>query len=104
MTVRLYIEGGGDNRRLGAQFREGWTKFFEAAGLGGRMPKVVRGGSRTQTFDRFATDAAKRTTDNVPLLLVDSEHSLRPVARSGSTSEPATAGTSRLAPMRKTPF
>ena len=74
MTVRLYIEGGGDNRRLGAQFREGWTKFFEAAGLGGRMPKVVRGGSRTQTFDPFATDAAKRTTDNVPLLLVDSEH------------------------------
>ena len=74
MTVRLYIEGGGDNRRLGAQFREGWTKFFEAAGLGGRMPKVVRGGSRTQTFDRFATDAAERTTDIVPLLLVDSEH------------------------------
>ena len=74
MTMRLYIEGGGDNRRLGAQFREGWTKFFEAAGLAGRMPKVVRGGSRTQTFDRFATDAAERSTDIVPLLLVDSEH------------------------------
>ncbi len=73
MTVRLYIEGGGDNRRLGAQFREGWTKFFEAAGLGGRMPKVVRGGSRTQTFDRFERDARERSTDAVPLLLVDSE-------------------------------
>ena len=74
MTVRLYIEGGGDNRRLGAQFREGWTKFFEAAGLGGRMPKVVRGGSRTQTFDRFATDAAEQNADVVSLLLVDSEY------------------------------
>lgn len=74
MTVRLYIEGGGDNRRLGALFREGWTKFFEAAGLAGRMPKVVRGGSRTQTFDRFATDAGERSTEVVPLLLVDSEH------------------------------
>lgn len=74
MTVRLYIEGGGDNRRLGAQFREGWAKFFEAAGLGGRMPKVVRGGSRTQTFDRFETDVRGRSTDVVPLLLVDSEH------------------------------
>ena len=76
VTVRLYIEGGGDNRRLGAQFREGWTRFFAAAGLGGRMPKVVRGGSRTRTFDRFATDAAERSTDIVPLLLVDSEHPL----------------------------
>ena len=28
MTVTLYIEGGGDNRRLGAQFRECWTSFF----------------------------------------------------------------------------
>ena len=74
MTVRLYIEGGGDNRRLGAQFREGWTKFFVTAGLGGRMPKVVRGGSRTQTFDRFATDAAERNADVVSLLLVDSEY------------------------------
>lgn len=74
MTVRLYIEGGGDNRRLGAQFREGWTKFFEAAGLAGRMPRVVRGGSRTQTFDRFATDVAEQSADVVPLLLVDSEH------------------------------
>ena len=74
MTVRLYIEGGGDNRRLGAQFREGWTKFFEAAGLAGRMPKVVRGGSRTQTFDRFVRDAGEQRTDVVPLLLVDSEH------------------------------
>ena len=35
MTATLYIEGGGDNRRLDAQFREGWTKFFEGAGLAG---------------------------------------------------------------------
>lgn len=74
MTATLYIEGGGDNRRLGAQFREGWTKFFERAGLAGRMPKVVRGGSRTQTFNRFETDVRGRSADVVPLLLVDSEH------------------------------
>ena len=74
MTATLYIEGGGDNRRLAAQFREGWRNFFEAAGLGGRMPKVVRGGSRTQTFDRFATGVAEQSADAVPLLLVDSEH------------------------------
>ena len=78
MTVALYVEGGGDNRRQSAQFREGWTKFFAAAGLGGRMPRVVRGGSRKQTFDRFAKDVAGRRPDVIPLLLVDSEDSISP--------------------------
>ena len=78
MTVVLYIEGGGDNRRQSAQFREGWTKFFAMAGLGGRMPKVVRGGSRQQTFDQFAADIVERRPDVIPLLLVDSEDSVRP--------------------------
>lgn len=73
MTVTLCIEGGGDNRRLGAQFRECWTSFFEAAGLRGRMPKVIRGGSREQTFDRFARVIASPSPEVVPLLLVDSE-------------------------------
>ena len=77
MTVALYIEGGGDNRRLGAQFREGWTRFFAAAGLGGRMPRVLRGGSRQQTFDRFATNVAKPSPGIVPFLLVDSEDPVR---------------------------
>ena len=73
MTVILYIEGGGDNRRLAAQFREGWASFFKAAGLQGRMPRVMRGGSRQQTFQRFATDATNRRAGIIPLLLVDSE-------------------------------
>ena len=73
MTATVYIEGGGDNRRLGAQFRAGWAIFFAAAGLRGRMPKVVRGGSRQQTFDRFAKEVANPRPATVPLLLVDSE-------------------------------
>lgn len=78
MTVVLYIEGGGDNRRQSAQFREGWREFFTMAGLGGRMPKVVRGGSRQQTFDQFAADIVERRPDVIPLLLVDSEAPVRP--------------------------
>lgn len=81
MTVVLYIEGGGDNRRLGAQFREGWASFFAAAGLRGRMPKVIRGGSRAQTFDRFSREVAERSPGKVHLLLVDSEF---PVIGDGS--------------------
>lgn len=73
MTVALYIEGGGDNRRLGAQFREGWTLFLAAAGLRGRMPRVVRGGSRQQTFKQFTADVAKPRLGTLPVLLVDSE-------------------------------
>ena len=73
MSAVLYIEGGGDNRRLAAQFREGWTRFFRRAGFGGRMPRVIRGGSRQQTFERFETHVSESRSDTVPLLLVDSE-------------------------------
>ena len=73
MTFTLYIEGGGDNRRLAAQFREGWTRFLAAAGLSGHMPRVVRGGSREQTFKQFTTEVARPGPGTLPLLLVDSE-------------------------------
>lgn len=74
MKAVLYVEGGGDNnRRLAAQFREGWNAFLTEAGLSGRMPRVIRGGSREETFDRFSTALAASTSDTVPLLLVDSE-------------------------------
>ena len=73
MSAILYIEGGGDNRRLGAQFRKGWNAFFTRAGLGGRMPRVIRGGSRQETFGRFTTALGDSKVGTVPLLLVDSE-------------------------------
>lgn len=73
MTAVLYIEGGGENRRLGAQFRKGWNAFFTRAGLGGRMPRVIRGGSREETFGRFTTALDDSKVGTVPLLLVDSE-------------------------------
>ena len=78
VTAELYIEGGGDNRQqhskaLRVRFRQGWNAFFKSAGLGGRMPKVVRAGGRQQTFERFAIAVAERHPGIVPLLLVDSE-------------------------------
>ena len=78
VTAELYIEGGGDNRQqhskaLRIRFRQGWNAFFKSAGLGGRMPKVVRGGGRQQTFERFAIAIAEGHPSIVPLLLVDSE-------------------------------
>ena len=78
VTAELYIEGGGDNRQqhskaLRIRFRKGWNKFFTSAGLGGRIPKVVRGSGRQQTFKCFALSVEREKPDIVPILLVDSE-------------------------------
>ena len=69
MTV--YVEGGGDGRSLRARFREGWRQFLQSAGVG--RVKIVRGGGRKQTFDRFATAVTAAAPGAAVLLLVDSE-------------------------------
>lgn len=73
MSVKLYIEGGGDGPLFDTLFRQGWRQFFEAAGLVGRMPGVVRGQGRTQTLELFTTAVAHPRGGVLPLLLVDSE-------------------------------
>lgn len=73
MSVKLYIEGGGEGQLLDTLFRQGWKQFFEAAGLAGKMPSVVRGQGRKQTLDLFATAIAHPRGGALPLLLVDSE-------------------------------
>lgn len=78
MSAVIYIEGGGDrNENLERLFRRAWTKFFAAAGLEGHLPRVVRGGSRSRTFDLFRRAAASSDADRVPLLLVDSEEAVQ---------------------------
>lgn len=72
MTTTLYVEGGGDGRSLLGRFREGWREFLRSAGVDGRV-KIVRGGGRKQTYDRFATAAASAGSGAAALLLVDSE-------------------------------
>ena len=72
MTATLYIEGGGESRDLRLRFLRGWRMFFDAAGVGGRA-KIVRGGSRIETFNRFKSAVRGRREDVLPLLLVDSE-------------------------------
>ena len=73
MKVKIYVEGGGDRRAVQKPCREGFSRFFERAGLAGRMPGMVACGSRENAYDRFCT-AVKNPQANVfPLLLVDSE-------------------------------
>ena len=73
VTAVLYIEGGGDKKdSLEISFRRGWKKFFKNAGLGNKT-KIVRGGGRKQTYDRFSTAVSNAIPGKVPFLLVDSE-------------------------------
>lgn len=73
MSVKLYIEGGGYGQLLDTLFRQGWSQFFKAADLVGRMPRIVRGKGREQTFDMFRTAVTQARPGVLPLLLVDSE-------------------------------
>ncbi len=73
VTAKIYIEGGGEGEFLDTLFRQAWTRFFNEAGLSGRMPRVVRGQGRNNTFDAFRLAVANPKKDELPLLLVDSE-------------------------------
>lgn len=73
VKVKIFIEGGGDSDRQGRQFRPAWRDFFHSEGLAGRLPAVVRGGSRDKTFARFAAAVKDARPGELPILLVDSE-------------------------------
>jgi len=73
IILKIYIEGGDKAKDLRSRFQEAWTKFFQAAGLKGKMPRIVTGRGRGQTFDLFSTAIQHRSSDEMPLLLLDSE-------------------------------
>lgn len=77
MKAKIFIEGGSPGQLSDAIFKQSWQKFFQAAGLIGRMPGVVRGTSRKETFDKFTDALSRQNSRKKPhemlLLLVDSE-------------------------------
>ena len=73
MSVKVYLEGGGDTRELKQKCRRGFGEFFRKAGLAGRMPRIVSGGSRNNTYDRFCTALTNARHGDFVVLLVDSE-------------------------------
>lgn len=79
MSIRLYVEGGGDSKTLRTACREGFGTFIENAGLSGRMPRIVACGGRDKAYDKFKIAHANR--DGISLLLVDAE---RPVRQAGA--------------------
>lgn len=76
VSIKIYIEGGGEGKDLDSRFREAWTKFFKAAGFEGKMPRPVRGKGRGNTYDLFSTAIQNNQSKDLPLLLLDSEDAL----------------------------
>ena len=73
MSVKIYVEGGGDGNALKRECRRGFSEFFRKAGLDGRMPRIVACGSRGDAFDDFCTAVRSAAADQFVMLLVDSE-------------------------------
>ena len=71
MSIKLYVEGGGDSKDLKTRCRRGFRKFIESAGLEGRMPRIVACGGRDNAYDSFKTACENGAV--VPMLLVDAE-------------------------------
>lgn len=70
--MTIYVEGGSPGA-LKIECREGFRLILEKAGLQGRMPEIVACGSRQEAYSRFQTAIENRRSNEVPLLLVDSE-------------------------------
>jgi len=70
VTVRLYVEGGGDSSTLKTECRRAFSELLRKAGCGGKMPRIVACGSRENAYDSFRT--AVKNGERA-LLLVDSE-------------------------------
>jgi hypothetical protein len=70
VSIRLYIEGGGDSAEGKIRCREAFRKLLENAELE-RLPRLVACGGREATFESFQTEHRKNPCR--ALMLVDSE-------------------------------
>lgn len=73
VSIKIYVEGGGDSNALKSKCREGFSKFFEKAGLRGHMPRIIACGSRKSAYDDFCTALSGNKPNEFIILLVDSE-------------------------------
>lgn len=73
-VVKIYIEGGGDQRKLKNECRHAFSEFFRQADLTPHKPKLVACGSRNNAYDDFCIATRNAASNNtIPFLLVDSE-------------------------------
>jgi hypothetical protein len=73
VTVRIYVEGGGDNEDTITRCRKGFAAYCTKAAPGKSRPRIVPCGDRDQTFDRFRTAVHASNPGEICALLVDAE-------------------------------
>ena len=73
-TIYLYMEGGGNTKKLHTELRKGMRLFLEKAGFQGMMPKVFACGTRNDAYRDFKNASCHGHA----ILLVDSEEAVAP--------------------------
>jgi hypothetical protein len=73
VSVKIFVEGGGEGKDLKSRCREGFSKLIKKMGFAGRMPRIVSCGGRQSAYDMFNIAMTSVGYDEYPILLVDSE-------------------------------
>jgi hypothetical protein len=73
VSVRIYVEGGGDGKLLRSKCRKGFSEFFQQANFAGRMPRIVACGRRNKAYEDFCYAFSQSNPTDFIILLVDSE-------------------------------
>ena len=71
VSLRLYVEGGGDRKVSMSACRRGFMEFIKRAGIERGLLSVTACGSRKSAYDYFR--AAQARADGKAMLLVDAE-------------------------------
>ncbi|MBK9756407.1 MAG: DUF4276 family protein [Nannocystis sp.] len=69
-SLRIFVEGGGDNHLTRSRCKQAFCILIERAGFADRMPKFTVCGSRSRAYEMFSTACG---LGEESLLLVDSE-------------------------------
>jgi hypothetical protein len=72
VSVRIYVEGGGNLGALRSECRRGFAEFFAKFIPRGKQPRIIACGSRNEALDDFRT-ALRKYRDERVVLLVDAE-------------------------------
>jgi hypothetical protein len=73
VSVRIYVEGGGDNPDTIKRCKEGFAKYCGKLAPPNKRPRIVACGGRQQAFDRFNTAIQNSLPGEICALLVDAE-------------------------------
>ncbi len=80
MSVRIYVEGGGDNKDTLKRCKEGFASYCQKLTEPDRRPSVIACGGRQQTYNRFITAVNSSAQGQVCVLLVDAESAVTEVS------------------------